>query len=87
MKLLPFLVITLLIGSAFAISDSAKQCVKSCCENSGGTYLPDSNGCDHPGNGSDTCSIACIQNEPKQTTCIGAIIPLILLGCAIAERK
>jgi hypothetical protein len=86
MKVAIFLLV--LLACSFALSDAVKQCVKACCENSGGTYLADSNGCVNPGNGSYECSMACQQTPEKPASCIGAVLPLSLIGIAfVVSRK
>jgi hypothetical protein len=74
----------LLLASSFALSAAQAQCVKACCESSGGTYYPSSNGCDSPGSGFDSCAMACQQTSQKPTTCLGAVLPLFLLGIVFA---
>jgi hypothetical protein len=89
MKILVFVFLALLIGSAFALTDAYKNCVKGCCENFSGTYLWDSNGCENSTDGMTQCVMAsCKLDEPQTHACpIGLILPALVGAAFIAAGK
>ncbi len=83
-----FVVLFLLLASSacFALSEQRRQCVQACCENYGGTYLVDSNGCENASQGGFECAMACTDPvEPK--LCPLAILPLALIGITLLWRR
>lgn len=90
MRMLIFAMLIALAGSSFALTDAYKECIQTCCVNSGGTYLWDSNGCESPGASfNDACTNPCHQfDEPQTHGCIFGAILLSLAGAAfITTRK
>ncbi len=62
-------VAVLLCGTSFAmLTDTEKQCIKGCCENVGGTYLWEHNGCENATGEMGACADACRQKK-EQSVC------------------
>lgn len=76
------LVVLVLSTACFALSEQKRQCVRTCCETYGGTYLVKNNGCENASDEEFECSMNC-ENEPKNQTCPGAILMGGLLGAAL----
>jgi hypothetical protein len=82
MRMLMFAMLIILAGSSFAqLSDAYKTCSQTCCVNSGGTYLWDSNGCESPGPGESECVMSTCKLDENQThQCPIGLVLLSLVG-------
>jgi hypothetical protein len=88
MKLLAIglLAVLLASGTAYALSYSEQECMKSCCESGGGTYYWEHNGCENPPDGYGDCADSCREPESPATCAFSMILlPGLALG-ALAAR-
>ncbi|MEM4366557.1 MAG: hypothetical protein QW035_00285 [Candidatus Anstonellales archaeon] len=86
MKMLGYLFMLMLFASlAFSVSDERKECLRKCCEMSGGTFIYEQDGCNNPGEGEMECAMQC--EEPEDNSCPLALATLELpIGLLLARK-
>ncbi len=73
-------------GSGGSLTDAEKQCIRGCCENAGGVYDYEHNGCESPESDITDCADACREQESGFCP-FAALLAAGLAGFLLARSK